>query len=408
MNTSTLKLFLLGVMIVATLIAGLFPVRILKILRKRAATAASPKKQRYVSLTLCLLTCFSGGVFLATCFLHLLPELQDHFHNMQRTYNYHIHYPIAELLSCVGFFLLFSFEEIVLILIPSIGHGHVHGHSHIEGAHSHHHDHQHRSSSSTNAHEKNRLNASSSDTSTENNCCRLLLDDSETQVPTSEVTVCKSKNKCPSVALAEPERCETNCENVEEHPPILMKSHPHAHSHGIRSITFVLAISIHSIVEGLALGVQKDNTKVTSLFLSLMVHKLIVAFSVGLQLARTHAHALRWVIASIFIISVITPLGALIGMFVQHAPLDAQVRDILVLICQGIAVGTFIYVTFFEVLIHERDNEHPNLLKILFMIIGFTLIGCLRLLEGEHAHFEDNSYHSHDSIPGEVEHHHNH
>uniref|UniRef100_A0A914P140 Zinc transporter ZIP1 n=1 Tax=Panagrolaimus davidi TaxID=227884 RepID=A0A914P140_9BILA len=187
-----------------------------------------------------------------------------------------------------------------------------------------------------------------------------------------------------------------------------MKSHPHAHSHGIRSITFVLAISIHSIVEGLALGVQKDNTKVTSLFLSLMVHKLIVAFSVGLQLARTHAHALRWVIASIFIISVITPLGALIGMFVQRAPLDAQVRDILVLICQGIAVGTFIYVTFFEVLIHERDNEHPNLLKILFMIIGFTLIGCLRLLEGEHTHFEDNSYHSHDSIPGEVEHHHNH
>ena len=58
------------------------------------------------------------------------------------------------------------------------------------------------------------------------------------------------------LALAEPEACETNCETVKEDPPILMKSQPHAHSHGIRSITFVLAISFHSIVEGLAFGVQ--------------------------------------------------------------------------------------------------------------------------------------------------------
>lgn len=59
-----------------------------------------------------------------------------------------------------------------------------------------------------------------------------------------------------STALAEPERCETNCDQIKEHPPILMESRPHAHSHGIRSVTFVLAISFHSIVEGLALGVQ--------------------------------------------------------------------------------------------------------------------------------------------------------
>lgn len=59
-----------------------------------------------------------------------------------------------------------------------------------------------------------------------------------------------------STALAEPERCETNCESFKYNPPILMKRRPHAHSHGIRSITFVLAISFHSVVEGIAMGVQ--------------------------------------------------------------------------------------------------------------------------------------------------------
>ena len=37
-------------------------------------------------------------------------------------------YPLAELIACLGFFLVFLVEETVLALIPSIGHrGHSHG-----------------------------------------------------------------------------------------------------------------------------------------------------------------------------------------------------------------------------------------------------------------------------------------
>jgi zinc transporter 1/2/3 len=134
-----------------------------------------------------------------------------------------------------------------------------------------------------------------------------------------------------------------------------MESRPHAHSHGIRSMTFVLAISFHSIVEGLAMGVQNDTAKVTAIFFSLMVHKVIVAFSVGLQLARTHAHALRWVCVSIVLFSLMTPIGALIGAFVHNAQIDTHLRDVLILFFQGIAVGTFLYVTFFEVTFLARS-----------------------------------------------------
>uniref|UniRef100_A0A183EKQ0 Zinc transporter ZIP3 n=1 Tax=Gongylonema pulchrum TaxID=637853 RepID=A0A183EKQ0_9BILA len=90
---------------------------------------------------------------------------------------------------------------------------------------------------------------------------------------------------------------------VKEDPPILMKSRPHAHSHGVRSITFVLAISFHAVIEGLAFGVQ--------------------------------------------------------------------------------------------VLLHERDNEHPNLLKLIFMLTGFALIGGLRFFD-EHSH--EHSYGSHEKL----------
>lgn len=83
-----------------------------------------------------------------------------------------------------------------------------------------------------------------------------------------------------------------------------------------------------------------------------MIHKIIVAFSVGLQLGRTHAHALGWVCLSMGLFSIMSPFGGFIGTFVQSSQMDTQVKALTILIFQGVAVGTFIYVTFFEVSIH--------------------------------------------------------
>ena len=35
-------------------------------------------------------------------------------------------------------------------------------------------------------------------------------------------------------------------------------------------------------------------------------------------------------------------------------------KELLLLVLEGAAVGTFLYVVIFEILIHERDNHHPN------------------------------------------------
>ncbi|KAI6242364.1 hypothetical protein M3Y99_00230800 [Aphelenchoides fujianensis] len=441
MGVAALKLGLLLAMVLLTVFAGLLPIWLLKLLRKKAATAQSARQKKYASLVLCLLTCFSGGVFLATCFLHLFPELAEHLAHMREEYKLDIDYPVAELLSCAGFFLLFFLEEAVLYLIPSMAHGHSHGgggHSHdlddlfagdhsCRGQNSHcgQHDHgannptcrllshsgadeeqhadEHANNHAHNHEARHRAGAEVTIATVTTAACtspnvtepKDVLAAKAPASSTVKFTTSCTRTEC-AVALAEPERCETNCERVKEDPPILMKSRPHAHSHSTRSVTIVLAIAFHAIIEGLAMGVQQDPPKVWAIFISLTVHKLIVAFSVGLQLARTHAHALRWVVISMVLISLMTPLGGVLGMLVQNAPMSARLRDYLVLVCQGIAVGTFIYVTFFEVLIHERDNEHPNLLKLLMMLLGFAMIGLIRLLVEGHDHSHGHSHgHSH-------------
>lgn len=404
MDLNALKLVLLSVMICSTLFAGLSPLKVLRFLRHSAARASSSKQHKHVSLILCLLTCFSGGVFLATCFLHLFPELVENVRKLDEVYDFYIDYPVAELLSCLGFFLLFFLEEVVIVAIPSLAHSHSHS-KHIHG---------------------NDIGESSPLAVQESTCCMIesfipTQSSSRGEHPlevhsTAEHVKSMSSNEedvdghcqkhCPltvhrvkkstdhkepqctaisdvftTLAVAEPERCETNCEKVDEDPPILMKSSPHAHSHGVRSITFVLALSIHSVIEGIAFGVTENASETTALFLSLLVHKLIVSFSVGLQLARTHAHQLQWVVASVFTLALMSPLGAVVGMVVQSTAANSFSKDVAITILQGLAVGTFLYVTFFEVLLHERDNEHPNLLKLLVMLVGFSLIGLLRLID---------------------------
>ncbi|KHJ95124.1 metal cation transporter, ZIP family [Oesophagostomum dentatum] len=357
---------------------------------------------------------------LGTIFREIAHDFVDGFYFAYfQLYGFHVDYPISELLSCAGFFLLFFLEEVVIMAIPSLAHSHGHG------------EHGHGFS----------IDESSLLTKTDaGGCCMtgtyipppqpsteanehsmettsgLIRENSKERTASGEEGVGHCQKHCPltvhrvrrnseprepqckapnevytTLVFAEPERCETNCEKVNEDPPILMKSSPHAHSHGVRSITFVLALSIHSVIEGIALGVGDNASETTALFLSLLVHKLIVAFSVGLQLARTHAHQLHWVVASVFTFALMSPLGAIIGMLVQSAAENSFGKDVTVTILQGLAVGTFLYVTFFEVLLHERDNEHPNLLKLLLMLVGFSLIGLLRLF---HSHDHSDLSHS--------------
>jgi hypothetical protein len=73
---------------------------------------------------------------------------------------------------------------------------------------------------------------------------------------------------------------------------------------------------IRDVLNALVVCLQ-DGTKATMLFTTVMCHKAIVAFSVGLQLSRTHAHQLHWVVIAIVLLALMSPLGACLGTVIQ-------------------------------------------------------------------------------------------
>lgn len=100
MELLTVKIIALTLLGVFSLFFGLLPLRLRKALAK-----GTKRRERIVS---CLL-CFGGGVLLATVFTHMLPETREGFAKAAPEATY----PLAEVVICAGFFLIYFVEEFV-------------------------------------------------------------------------------------------------------------------------------------------------------------------------------------------------------------------------------------------------------------------------------------------------------
>lgn len=72
-------------------------------------------------------------------------------------------------------------------------------------------------------------------------------------------------------------------------------------------------------------------------------------------------------------------MGSLLTLDVSEV--DSKYHSIGNATLQGLAAGTILYVTFFEVLDRERKKDTaPGLLKLLCTIIGFCLMVLLEIM----------------------------
>jgi ZIP Zinc transporter. len=71
-----------------------------------------------------------------------------------------------------------------------------------------------------------------------------------------------------------------------------------------------------------------------------------------------------------------------VGTLVTINPaLDPNYQGLGIAALQGLAAGTILYVTFFEVLDKERKRDStPGLIKLAFVILGFCLMICLEVM----------------------------
>ena len=116
----------------------------------------------------------------------------------------------------------------------------------------------------------------------------------------------------------------------------------HSHSHlshtilqssSLRSIMLLLALSFHSVFEGVAIGLQENSGQLLSIFIAVIVHKAVMAFSLGLNIAQSSLTRRSFIISNV-IFSLSSPVGVGFGIAMEDLP-DSLSTDI----CNGIFQG---------------------------------------------------------------------
>ncbi|KAF9814542.1 hypothetical protein SFRURICE_020720 [Spodoptera frugiperda] len=137
------------------------------------------------------------------------------------------------------------------------------------------------------------------------------------------------------------------------------------------------ALFVHSVLEGLAIGLQESATQVLLLLAAVSSHKFVVGFCLGAELCENFPNRACAHIMCIALFSAGSVAGIGIGAGLESV--NSLKDSIAVPVMQGLAAGTLLYVTVSEVLPRERARWHERkrsagLLQYLSVGLGFGLM----------------------------------
>ncbi len=147
--------------------------------------------------------------------------------------------------------------------------------------------------------------------------------------------------------------------------------HGHTHSNSRLSVplSLFLALSIHSIIEGFPLGnVEGGHTSHVghghgSLFWGILFHQIPVAIALmSLFVDSNMGMRKSWLFLTLFALT--TPIGAVIGLYVNPEDLGLDVHVVL-----AVVVGMFLHIST-TIIFETSENHRINFLKLICILFG--------------------------------------
>jgi zinc transporter 1/2/3 len=144
----------------------------------------------------------------------------------------------------------------------------------------------------------------------------------------------------------------------------------------INLLPFVLmiALSVHSLFEGIALGLMNEMGKFMNLMISILIHKFAESMSISIAMQKS-GFEFKKLFYFILLFSFATPIGTTMGILLNDASILVNI------IFTSLAGGSFIYVSCSELIVEEFSLPGNRWWKLFAFMLGATFIGCLLLLE---------------------------
>ena len=398
MDQVAVKIISLTVLFLITFAAGLLPLTL-----RREQTQSDPnraairRKRRKQVISLC--TCFAGGAFFASSMLDLMPAVVKNFTVVFDSAGIDHSFPIGEFGISFGFFLILTVEQIVHVAKGRSSHDHSHTQTDSSEAPLLRNGHPTYGTSTSEGQPFPKEPSSGESDDDEPPFDILAVPLSRSPTPFAKSPALSAESPAPLTKSPAPlttdgdlehrlvqtpdsnQMSVTDGDHNHDHTifPEISKKH-HNQRHYLRSYLLLIALSVHALFEGLAVGLFKNISNMFQVLGALVIHKCILAFSIGINLVQ-HNFPARAVIRSSFLFSVMSPVGFGIGILMLTYA-STNLGRIFSAVFQAIATGTFLYVTFFEIFFHELNSkECHKLLKVLMMILGYALIAIVQYIE---------------------------
>lgn len=229
---------------------------------------------------------FSGGILLATCFIHMIPEVRETLaDSLKEKYRF----PYAETLVCIGFFIVFVIEESVKQMLTSKP--------------------SHDVMKKSDALISSKLNEMSAvDITNKNIDDRAAANaDMSGESNGNGIAVSVAANnglmlEMNSMIREDISECNNNMKSVN--------------ARNLRNFLLITALSFHSVMEGLAIGLATSVEDVWYLFLAVTVHECTILLCIGIEMVASCPSA-STVIIYIVIFALVSPAGAFLFSFTQ-------------------------------------------------------------------------------------------
>ncbi|ESO86976.1 hypothetical protein LOTGIDRAFT_128233 [Lottia gigantea] len=150
----------------------------------------------------------------------------------------------------------------------------------------------------------------------------------------------------------------------------------------IRAVLLLIALSFHTIFDGLAIGLQEQDADVWQVLVAISVHKGLVAFCLGHQLYQAYKERTKLAFILVQLFCLMSPIGIALGIIITSGNIDGGAQTMTSAVLQGIASGTFLYVTFFEIL-STAFTHGQSIWNIVLASVGFAAMAAVKLLDSD-------------------------
>jgi zinc transporter ZupT len=144
----------------------------------------------------------------------------------------------------------------------------------------------------------------------------------------------------------------------------------------MKAWVFFVALSLHSIMDGLSLGSERDINSFYAILVAVLAHKAFDGIALGVPVYLAQMPPLQtW--GTLLFCAFMTPLGVGIGWAASEGSKGPQAMLASALIV-SISAGSFLYISIMELLPASLHDGRYLPLKLFVFLVGFVAMAIIR------------------------------